>query len=135
MAVSMQISRRCLALVALSAFLAATVGCSRNDEFEPRPFDPMLWKTDDNVRGEMVDDLLHNYVKIGMRRTRVLRLLGPADFSGERATEDGAVGPEDVYFIGRYKNQEADYLALFYIGGRLHEIGRPIGVPVSSISS
>jgi hypothetical protein len=110
----------------VAAAMCALAGChgGSKQRFEPRPFDRAAWRSHPLERGPLVDDLLRRYLHAGMRRGRVLRLLGPptTTFPGRPRY--------DVYDVGRYREQEGDELLIEYRGGRIARIEPPAGVPV-----
>jgi hypothetical protein len=113
-----------LSVVAASAFFALGRG-----EWTTEPFDARQWRERPEERGRMADDLLQSELEIGMSRTAVVRLLGEPDDTFPDA-DDGVPRREDVYDLGRYRDQQHDELSLTYTRGSLSQIIPPVGEPI-----
>jgi hypothetical protein len=81
--------------------------------FETRQFNRQIWLMHrgayESPRGQLVDDLLRQHLKIGMTKRQVVRLLGPPDekFPPISPEEDPAV-VEDTFGYGYYAGPHYD---------------------------
>lgn len=64
--------------VVLIFLIPLILGCSLADEIESRPFDSESWNNDPEHRYEMIDDLMNNYLILGISRSEVEAIIGKA---------------------------------------------------------
>jgi hypothetical protein len=122
--------RDVLVVVVVSSVVAASAfGFLGRDKWSAQPFDARQWREQPAERGRMADDLLERELEIGMPRTAVVRLLGEPDDTFPDP-DGGVPRREDVYDLGRYRDQRHDELSLTYTRGALSQITPPVGEPI-----
>jgi hypothetical protein len=88
-------------------------------------FDRAIWISDrkpdgiHSLRAPMADDVMHNYLHVGMAKKDVIKLLGGPDRNWDGSNEE-------MYFLGRWGigNDVYSYISISYSSsGRVNSIG------------
>lgn len=82
------------------------LGCNLFKSDEECEFNSVTWENKPDERYKMIDDFIENYLKLGMSRNSIEKLLGPPDFSltnGYNLGDSSYNYTNELYII--YKNE------------------------------